>query len=132
MLTSSAALSTFLFGFAALITGVEHYEMPSSAEDPLVVASIFFALAAILGLWASWPMKYIEANPADLLLLTQPQFWDAAESIGERRRAELQVRILARARDRNRITGNLVILGMILQALGAAALLLVVYRLLRA
>src|SRR5687768_14912028 len=72
VLTTSAALTTLLFGLAALITGVEGYTLPSDAEDPLFVSFVAFAIAAGLGLAATWPMKYIEARPGDLRTLTEP------------------------------------------------------------
>lgn len=128
VLTTAAALTTLLFGLAALVTGVEGYTLPSDARNVLIFAFVAFAISALLGLSATWPMKYIEARSEDLTRLTEPEYWNSPADIGERRSAELRVRVMTRARNRNRIKAWFVTAGMTLEFVAAGVLSYAIYR----
>jgi hypothetical protein len=128
ILTTSASLTTLLFGLAALVTGVKGYNLPATAQTALLWAFLAFAVAALLGLLATWPMKYREALPENLQKLTEANFWNGPADVGDRRAAELRVRVIARARDRNRRKAILVVVGMFFEFVAALILSYAIFR----
>jgi hypothetical protein len=101
VITTSSTLATLLFALTAGITSASGYRLPGPARLPLVLALCAFALAAVLGLLVSVPLRYQEPTPAGLARLIDANFWTARPEIGQLRVASAQVTALAAARSAN-------------------------------
>lgn len=103
VITSSAALGTLLFGFAALAKKPEGLALTDSAKMLLVVAAIAFVVAAVVGIAVNWPRIYEEALPEDLKkVIDSDEDWHAPLAEGYQVVSETRTRIVAAARDANR------------------------------
>jgi hypothetical protein len=101
VVTTSSALATLLFALTAGLTTAASFKLPGSAKLPLILALATFVLAAVLGLATNIPLRYRGPTAEALGNLCNPNYWDGAAALGQRRVAEAQVRGLQYARDAN-------------------------------
>jgi hypothetical protein len=100
VVTTAGALATLLFALTAGLTTAAGFRLPGSAKLPLVLALSAFVVAAGLGLATNVPLRYRGPTSAALGNLCNPNYWDGAAALGQRRVAEVQVSLQS-ARDAN-------------------------------
>lgn len=111
VITTSGTLVSLLFGLAAVLTGVQHYQLPSGAESWLYAAMVAFVAGAIGGIATNLPLFYIGVRASELRGAVKNRWTDSIED-AEQRVAATEVKVLARAKALNTIKG-FVLLGAI-------------------
>jgi hypothetical protein len=104
VITTCGTLVSLLFGLAAVLTGVEEYELPSAAEPWLYAALIAFVMAAITGIVTNLPLFYVGVRVDDLRGAVKNR-WNESPQDAEQRVAATQVKVLARAKTLNTVKG---------------------------
>jgi hypothetical protein len=92
---------SLLLGLAAVVTSAEGFMVPKEARAFLLVATVFFVLAALGGLAANLPLGYQEPDPAALRELADTETWEAAAALGARSAAVARIDVLEAARSAN-------------------------------
>jgi uncharacterized membrane protein len=104
VITTCGTLVSLLFGLAAVLTGVEKYELPSAAEPWLYAALIAFVLAAITAIVTNLPLFYIGVRVEELRGAVKNR-WSESPEDAKQRVAATQVKVLARAKKLNKVKG---------------------------
>lgn len=115
VITSSVAIAGALVGLAAFVPSFSLTALPVHSLWLFVVGLACLGLAAMLGLVTNWPLDYDEVDPDELQRLIEPQYWDAAGTIGQRRVAEVRVSVIAKARTRNGLKATMLTWAMGMQ-----------------
>lgn len=121
VITSSGALATLLFGLAAAVTAATGFVLPPGAKWLLVVAVPLFLVSAVLGILVNAPREYDEIATDELARVVDPQYWEAAGSIGARRAAEARITVLRSARKLNYSKAKQVYYALIIEVIAVAA-----------
>ena len=101
VVTTAGTLVTLLFALGALVTRSETYEPPDASIAFLLFALLAFLLASVAAIATIRVRTYEEVKVEALRPLLDENFWSAKSSIGERRTAEVRVKILEAARTQN-------------------------------
>ena len=131
VITTSAALVTLLFGFAAIATRTSQFR-----PSPTQLAELRFALAAIvaasaLGVLVNAPLFYRTVSTTEVARLTEERFWTYADrSEAGRMVARSQVKVLRWARRMNTGKGVLLVAAVLMQVTGVALLAVAVINIL--
>jgi len=128
VITSSGVFVSLVFGIGAVATS-QHFSVSASVRTVLSVAVAAFALAAVAGIVANWPMKYQDLTLEQLEKWVTPTLWEKRADPAARRAAEARVNVLRRARGRNARKARALITAMVLQVIAiglvAAAVVLI-------
>jgi hypothetical protein len=120
VITTSGALVTLLFGLTALTTKrAQTFDIPHLAASFLVVALVFFVLAAVSALVTNVPRSY-QGVTVDSLRSAVKSRWDDTEEVASRKVALTQLDVLAAAKKVNTEKGYALITGMVLEIFAVA------------
>lgn len=127
VITSSGTLATLLFGLATVVTGTTGLSLSGTAKFFLVCAVPLFLASAVLGILVNAPRDYDELGTDELARIVEPDYWQAAGSIGARRSAEARITVLRTARSLNLKKAKQLFWALIVEviAVGAVALTVV-------
>ncbi len=123
VVTTSGTIVTLLFGLVALLTRGDNYSMPTEAVLPLSVALFCFAVAAILGVLANAPLKYLNV---DLDEANFWKWWDQSDEDAVQRIAATRLKLFKVAQDRNDWKGQVLIAAVGLEVVAVTSLALTV------
>jgi hypothetical protein len=87
----------------------------------LVIAVIAFFVAAVCAIAINFPMKYDEADPADLRKALKER-WSDAKDVAEKHVSGTRLKILVSAREKNGCKAWLLFVGVLAEGAGVAAL----------
>lgn len=119
VITSSGAMVTVLVALSG-VASANGIELVETARFLLVLSTVAFVVAAILGVWANRPTTYRQPNADWLAKLVQPEYWNAPASIGSRRAAESVVNRIRVAQVNNQRKSTVLKAAVSAEALGIA------------
>lgn len=123
VVTVATTLASLIFTALAIAkSATAGLVLSDKARLDLKVAAVLLVVSAVLGTLVQFPRKYIAADPAALMRLTDKSLWDGDQSNAGRRIAQMQVKVLSSARDRNTVKGQLLAAAMIVEALAVGAI----------
>jgi hypothetical protein len=118
VITTSAALVTLLFGFAA-ITSTSSRHLPSSAVHGLAIALVLIVTASALAILATAPFVYLDVSTREIQRLTQKPFWIYQDRIEAKRMvAKARVKTLRWARGMNTAKGVVLVIAIVAEVVG--------------
>jgi hypothetical protein len=120
VIATSGTLVTLLFALIGVITSAKNLSLPTSAHGYLAAAVILFAIAVAIGLTASLPMFYKEAEPTAGEL---NKVWGYTDEGAQAFLIATRLTLLSSYRHANAVKGWLVLVAGIVQL--AAVLMLV-------
>jgi hypothetical protein len=104
VITTSGALVSLLFGLTAVLTGAADYHLPNASRGWIFAALVCFVAAAISALLTNLPLKYSGVT-ADALKEAIEKRWEDSRAAAEREVALTELKVLRRAKQRNRLKG---------------------------
>jgi hypothetical protein len=111
------------------VTASKSFSPSNHVVAVLVGALSAFALAAVGGIIANWPMKYRDLSIKQLNQFVSPEMWIKPADWAARKAAKARVGVVAAARHRNALKGDALMGAMIVQVaaivLIAAAVVLI-------
>ena len=120
VITTSGVLVTLLFGLTALsVRQASTFSIPDTAAALLIVALVFFVLAAISAIFTNLPRSY-EAATVDGLRQVVKERWDDAEAVASEMVALTRLKMLAPAKKNNDAKGIALVIAMSLEIFGVA------------
>lgn len=132
VITTSGSVVGVLFGLLAVIGGTTQFVLPDDARPWFAAALLTLTVSAIGGLLVNLPLAYEEADPGALegLLINPDGSWASEweESIveGSRRVAQVNIKLLRAARNKNRVKSLLLASAQIAEVVGVALLAMAV------
>lgn len=111
VITTSGVLVSLLFGLTAVLTGAADYHLPDGSRVWILVALVCFVVAAIAGLLTNLPLKYSGVT-ADALKTAIEERWEGSRAAAEREVALTELKVLHRAKKRNRMKGWILIIAI--------------------
>lgn len=123
VITTAGALTTVLFGIAALIQPSSNHGIPHSAHGPLGLAMIILIAAGVCGLLTNFPLGYhkITTEQAETIVKTD-LFRKDAPTDARQRIAVTYVKELRSARRNTRLKAGLLFAAMSLELAGLGVL----------
>jgi hypothetical protein len=129
VITSTGAFVSLVFGIGAIATA-QHLQASGPSRAVLAVAVLAFAGAAACAIIVNLPMRYLDATNDQMWEWASRRLWNLRAGSARRRAARLRVKVVIRARDRNRLKGRWLIAAMVLEVLAilliAIAVILIV------
>jgi hypothetical protein len=125
VISSSGVIVSVLLGIAAVVTSVEG-KPPRLARWAFLLALVFFAIAAGLGVVVNIPRRYQRASADHLRPLLEDLYWRGRPIVGKLRTAELRLRVLKWAEAVNDKVGRRLIAGLIFELLALMTVALAV------
>lgn len=107
VVTTSGTIVTLLFGLVALLTKGESFTFPDAGRGTLLVALIFFTVAAIFGVVVNAPLDYKNADLDDDERFWK--WWGEANERGTERITATRLRLFRVAQERNGFKGKVLI-----------------------
>lgn len=132
VITTSGSVVGVLFGLLAVIGGTTQFVLPEDARPWFAAALLTLTVSAVGGLLVNLPLAYEEADPKALegLLINPDGSWapEWEESIieGSRRVAQVNIKLLSAARNKNRMKSFLLFSAQIAEVVGVALLAIAV------
>ncbi len=129
VISTSGTLATLLLGLAALTTQEDTtFVLPADAHDPLEVALILFAAAALCSIFTQLPLTYREASTKGLRGFVM-EHWDDAEEKALENVAKNRLTVLKRARTVNGVKAWALFAAVVFEAGAVIALAVAMTRL---
>lgn len=122
----SVSLASLLFAALAIAKTTTGLVLSPGARAAAVWSIAAFAVAAILGTAASWPLKYRSASSASLLKLTELSYWIGDRPSADRRIAQMRIEKLDVARAKNARKAKILIAGMVAEAVAVALVVITI------
>jgi nitrate reductase NapE component len=120
VITTSGVLVTLLFGLTALSVRREStFVIPNAAAGLLIVALVFFVLAALCAIVTNLPRSY-EAVTVDGLRRAVNERWEDSEAVASEMVALTRLKMLASAKKNNDAKGIALVIAMSLEILAVA------------
>lgn len=132
VITTAGSVVGVLFGLLAVIGGTTQFVLPEDARPWFAAALFTLTVSAVGGLLVNLPLAYEEADPKALegLLINPDGSWapEWEESIveGSRRVAQVNIKLLSAARNKNRMKSFLLFSAQIAEVVGVALLAIAV------
>lgn len=104
VITTSGVLVSLLFGLTAVLTGAVGYHLPHASQGWILAALVCFVSAAIAAILTNVPLKYSGVT-ADALRKTIDERWEDSAGVAQREVALTEVKVIRRAKERNRLKG---------------------------
>ena len=121
IITTSATLTTLMFGLVAVFTRVDDFELPTQANGPIAAAVALLAIAATLGLATNIPLwLYGNVTGSEMRKRIDKEFSETAQS-ARIRLAATNVEIFDRAKKANGIKAWLLVAAMVSEVGGVGA-----------
>lgn len=123
VVTTAGALTTVLFGIAALIKPSSNRGIPHSAHGPLGLALIVLLGAGVCGLLTNFPRGYHKISTEDAEMIVKTDLFKKDAPIDARQRiAATYVKELRSARRNNGLKAGLLFAAMSLEVAGLGVL----------
>ena len=120
VITTSGVLVTLLFGLTALSVRREStFDIPDTAAALLIVALVFFVLAALCAIVTNLPRSH-EAVTVDALRGAVKERWADSEAVASEMVALTRLKMLASAKKNNDAKGIALVIAMSLEILAVA------------
>ena len=120
VITTSGVLVTLLFGLTALSVRKEStFVIPDTAAAFLIVALVFFVLAAVCAIVTNLPRSY-EGVTVDALRDAVKNRWEDSEAVASEMVALTRLKMLASAKKNNDAKGIALVIAMSLEILAVA------------
>ena len=120
VITTSGVLVTLLFGLTALsVRRAATFVIPDTAAVLLVVALVFFVLAALCAIFTNLPRSYEGVTVAALRGAVKDR-WDDSEEVASQMVALTRLKTLASAKKNNDAKGIALVAAMCLEILAVA------------
>jgi nitrate reductase NapE component len=120
VITTSGVLVTLLFGLTALSVRKEStFVIPDTAAALLIVALVFFVLAAVCAIVTNLPRSY-QGVTVDALRGAVKNRWDDSEAVASEMVALTRLKMLASAKKNNDAKGIALVIAMSLEILAVA------------
>jgi hypothetical protein len=120
VITTSGVLVTLLFGLTALSVRREStFIIPDAAAVLLIVALVFFVLAALCAIVTNVPRSY-EGVTVDALRGAVRERWEDSEAVASEMVALTRLKMLASAKKNNDAKGIALVIAMSLEILAVA------------
>lgn len=126
VITTSGVLVSLLFAIAAVVTESNDFVLPSASRAFIVIALMFFIIAAVGGIAANAPLDYRQVSIKDLRRFVGEETWSGPADIASRRVVEAKVSILARARELNVLKGKALFAAIISEVIAVIILAIAV------
>jgi hypothetical protein len=104
VITTSGVLVSLLFGLTAALTGVAGYHLPHASRGWILAALVCFVAAAVAAILTNVPLKY-RGVTADALRKKIDECWQDSAAEAQREVALTEVKVIRRAKERNRLKG---------------------------
>jgi amino acid transporter len=104
VITTSGVLVSLLFGLTATLTSVAGYHLPHASRGWILAALVCFVAAAVAAILTNLPLKYSGVT-ADALKKTIDERWQDSAADAQREVALTEVKVIRRAKKRNRWKG---------------------------
>ena len=104
VITTSGVLVSLLFGLTTALTGAAGYHLPHGSRGWILGALVCFVAAAIAAILTNVPLKYSGVT-ADALNKTIDERWQDSAAEAQREVALTEVKVIRRAKERNRWKG---------------------------
>ena len=104
VITTSGVLVSVLFGLSATLTSATGYQLPHASRGWILGALICFVGAAVAAILTNVPLKYSGVT-VDALKKTIEERWQDSAAEAQREVALTQVKVIRRAKERNRLKG---------------------------
>jgi nitrate reductase NapE component len=131
VVTTSGALVTLLFGLTTLAVERESFTLPAASRALLVVAIVFFVVAAVAAIVTNMPLSY-EGVTAGALRGAVRERWGDSEEAATQMTSLTRIKVLESARRRNNVKAIALFAGMVSEivavALVGAAVAFVVWK----
>jgi hypothetical protein len=105
VITTSGVLVSLLFGLTAVLTGAAGYHLPHASRGWILAALACFVLAAIAAILTNLPLNYSGVT-ADALKKKIVEHWGDSAAEAEREIALTNVKVIRRAKHRNKLKGQ--------------------------
>jgi hypothetical protein len=120
VITTSGVLVTLLFGLTALsVRRDSTFVVPDTAAALLIVALVFFVLAALCAIVTNLPRSY-EGVTVDALRRAVKERWEDSEALASEMVALTRLKMLASAKKNNDGKGIALVIAMSLEILAVA------------
>lgn len=120
VITTSGVLVTLLFGLTALsVRNASTFVIPDTAAALLIVALVFFVLAALCAIVTNVPRPY-EAATVDGLRRAVKERWDDTDAVASEMVALTRLKTLASAKEKNNAKGTALVVAMSFEILAVA------------
>lgn len=111
VITTSGVLVSLLFGLTAVLTGTADYQLPHASRSWILAALVCFVAAAIAAILTNLPLKYSGVT-ANALKTVIEERWEDSRVGAEREIALTELKVLRRAKQRNRLKGRSLIIAI--------------------
>jgi hypothetical protein len=125
VITTSGTLVSLLFGLAAILTGVQDYDLPDGARCWLYAAMVAFVIASLEGIATNLPLFYIGVSARALRQGIRHK-WDDEPAEAERQVAFTQVNVLERAQQLNTYKGFILLGAIVAEVIAVVFLALAI------
>jgi hypothetical protein len=104
VITTSGVLVSLLFGLTATLTSAAGYELPHASRGWILGALVCFVAAGVAAILTNLPLKYSGVT-VDALKKTIDESWQDSVAEAQREVALTQIKVIRRAKERNRLKG---------------------------
>jgi hypothetical protein len=119
LVTISAFLASVLFALAAWALTAASFE-PSAITTTIAIGAVILLVAAAgFGMTTMWTRYYAEVKGEELERLLAEKYWQARADIGTQRAAEVLIKVLKDAREKNKQKAGRLQAGLIFEAIAA-------------
>jgi nitrate reductase NapE component len=119
VVTTSGALVTLLFGLTTLAVEREAFTLPGASRALLVVAIVFFVVAAVAAIVTNMPLSYEGVTPSALREAVKNR-WEDSEATAAEMTSLTRIKVLESARRRNNIKAIALFAGMVSEIVAVA------------
>ncbi|MGV9365575.1 hypothetical protein [Amycolatopsis sp. NPDC003731] len=120
-ISSSGALVTLMLAFAALVTKVDRYHLPSAARVLIVIASIAFAVSAVAATMTALPQIDRVVDPVRLAQ-ELPSRWDWTEDAARKKVTATRLAQLRATQRANSIRAVMLFMAIAVQVVAVGVL----------
>ena len=123
VITTSAALVTLLFGFAAVAAAKGAAQIPADASGSLAVALVLIVIASVLALIVTAPFVYGDVSTNGMERLTEETLWVYTDVVeASRMVAKVRVKALRWMRLMNTAKSIILVLAILAEVAGIGVL----------